>query len=77
MYEGKVSKRLGELIDQYHTRFREDPRDGFSLFETNLDHDALVARLEGALSEGIPYDPRAEEWDPKERAKIEKDGGLL
>ncbi len=59
MYEGKVSKRLGELIDQYHTRFREDPRDGFSLFE------------------GIPYDPRAEEWDPKERAKIEKDGCLL
>ncbi len=58
MYEGKVSKRLGEL-------------------KTNLDHDALVARLERALSEGIPYDPRAEEWDPKERAKIEKDGCLL
>jgi hypothetical protein len=71
MYEGKVSKKLGELIHRYHERFRGDLRDGFSLFETELNHDALVARLERALSEGIPYDPRAEEWDEETRRQVE------
>jgi len=48
-----------------------DPHDGFSLFYTNLSHNALVARLERALSEGIPYDPRAEEWDEETRRQVE------
>jgi hypothetical protein len=71
MYEGKVSKRLRELIGQYRERFKDEPKDGFSLFDTDLSHDALVTRLERALAEGKPYDPRAEEWDEETRRQVE------
>ena len=67
MYEGKISKQLGEIIDVYHERFKDDHADGFSLSYTNLKHDALVARLKRALSEGKPYDPIEEEWDNETR----------
>lgn len=77
MYEGRISSKLGELIDTYRVRFRNDPADGFSLFYTTLAHDALVARLERALSEGKPYDPQAEEWDPETKKAIESEDGLL
>lgn len=77
MYEGRMSSKLGELVDRYRVRFRNDPADGFSLFYTTLSHDALVARLERALSEGKPYDPQTEEWDPEEKKAIESEDGLL
>ena len=71
MYEGRMSKKLGELIDQYQERFKGNLDDGFSLFDTMLSHDALVARLEQAIAEGKIYDPRAEEWDPDMKKAIE------
>ncbi|MFZ2913136.1 MAG: hypothetical protein WAZ99_02965 [Rectinemataceae bacterium] len=77
MYEGRMSEKLGELIDQYQERFRDDQDDGFSLFDTMLSHDALVARLERTLSEGKTYDPRAEEWDPETRKAVESGGIIL
>jgi len=77
MYEGRMTSELGALIDRYHKQFKDDPADGFSLFDTGLDHDALIARLERALAEGKPYDPQAEEWDPKTRIAIESEDGLL
>ena len=71
MYEGRMSKVLGNLIDRYHAQFKLDPSDGFSLFDTTLSHDKLVARLERALSEGKPYDPQSEEWDKEFRNAVE------
>jgi|GEM_PF-1229128 hypothetical protein len=71
MYEGRMPEKLGELIDRYHERFKDDANDGFSLFDTTLSHDALVVRLERALVEGKPYDPQAEEWDEKTRKAVE------
>lgn len=71
MYEERMSKKLGDLIDRYQEQFRDDQEDGFSLFDTTLSHDELVARLERALAEGKPYDPRAEEWDPETRKAVE------
>jgi hypothetical protein len=77
MYEGKMTSELGKLIELYYERFKDDPADGFSLFDTMLSHDALVARLERALTEGKPYDPQAEEWDPEVKKAIEAEDGLL
>jgi len=71
MYEGKMSSKLGTLIDQYLKQFKSDPADGFSLFDTTLSHDKLVARLERALSEGKPYDAQLEEWDEETRKAVE------
>lgn len=77
MYEGRMTSELGALIDRYHERFKGNPDDEFSLFYTELGHDALVARLERALLEGKPYNPQAEEWDPETRKAIEFEDGLL
>jgi len=33
--------------------------------------------LSDALTEGKPYDPQAEEWDPEVKKAIEAEGGLL
>lgn len=77
MYEGRMTSELGALIDRYRTQFRDAPADGFSLFDTTLSHDELVARLERALAEGKPYDPQDEEWDPETRKAIESEDGLL
>jgi hypothetical protein len=71
MYEGKVSEKLRKLIGQYRERFKDEPKDGFSLFDTDLSHDALVARLERAIAEGKTYNPRAEEWDEETRRRAE------
>ncbi len=53
-----MPEKLGELIDRYHERFKDDANDGFSLFDTTLSHDALVVRLERALSRGNLTIPR-------------------
>jgi hypothetical protein len=71
MFTGKITPELGALIDSYQERFRKDPRDGFSLFETALGYTALFSRLERALAEGVPYDPRLEEWDPEFRRQVD------
>lgn len=71
MFVGPLSVHLGELIDRYQEKFRNDPTDGFSLFETELDHDGLVARLERAIAEGKPYNPQTEEWSPQFRKQVE------
>ena len=66
-----LSDQLKNLITQYRKRFAGDSGDGFSLNETTLGQEALVARLEQALAEGKPYDPQSEEWSPDFRAKVE------
>ncbi|HOX30903.1 MAG TPA: hypothetical protein PLB91_01160 [Spirochaetales bacterium] len=71
-----VSPRLGDLISRYRARFAGDPADGFSLNETTLDENALIARLERALAEGKAYDPYVEEWSPEQRKMI-KSGAIL
>jgi hypothetical protein len=77
MDQGQISPRLGDLIDRYHAAFRDNPDDGFSLFETTLDEDALIVRLERALKEGKPYNPRVEEWSPELRKQVESGAILL
>jgi hypothetical protein len=72
-----LSPRLQTLVASYKEKFRGDPGDGFSLFETTLDEDALIARLERALAEGKPYDPDVEEWTPELRKQVESGAVLL
>ena len=71
MYEGRMSKKLSELIKNYQERFKDDLDNGFSLFYTTLSHDELVSRLERAITEGKPYDPMLEEWDDETRKAAE------
>lgn len=71
-----VSARLGDLITRYRNRFHGDPRDGFSLNETTLDSEALIARLERALAEGKPYDPYSEEMTAEQRKQVQS-GALI
>jgi len=77
MYEGTMSMELGELIDNYLERFKDDPRDRFSFFYTLLAHDDLVARLERALVEGKPYAPIEEEWDEEGKRLYRSGEGMF
>jgi hypothetical protein len=77
MYQELLSPRLGYLIDSYQAKFFDNPDNGFSLFETTLDDEALIRRLEKALFDGEPYNPRLEEWSPEFRKQVESGSILL
>ncbi len=67
MYSGILSAELKDLIRKNEARFGDN--DEFSLFNTSLDHDALVEKLSAALATGKTYDPVMEEWSEEGRAR--------